>query len=67
MMLLIRELNNLDARIGKNRAKLNDTDKLLNKSKDRVAIIDLEAKQKVRNNQMSHITLKIEEGNRDIQ
>ena len=44
MMLLIRELNNLDAWIGKNRAKLNDTDKLLNKSKDRVAIIDLEAK-----------------------
>ncbi len=49
MVLLIRELNALDAKILRNRSKLSEIENLLGRSKDRVAAVDLDAKQKMRN------------------
>ena len=49
MVLFIRELNTLDAKILRSRSKLSEIEKLLGKSKDRVAAVDLDVLQKTRN------------------
>lgn len=66
MVLLIRELNTLDAKILRSRSKLQEIEKLLGKSKDRVAAVDLDVLQKNRNQQMSVIKLKLTEGKHDM-
>ena len=66
MVLFIRELNTLDAKILRSRSKLSEIEKLLGKSKDRVAAVDLDVLQKTRNQQMSVIKLKLSEGKHDM-